>query len=523
MNFGDEVDADAWRNTSVTSQGDKFELLRGRGTDFWDSKLIVGSTPTLRETSLIWREYQASDRRKYYVPCPHCGEMQVLVWGKPNEAGMQWKLAPDGYIEDVWYRCVNDCTITEDHKEEMVSAGEWRPTAKPRRPGHRGYHIWQAYSLAPKAAWPNLVQQYLDAKANPDKDQVFRNTVLGEPWDLLEGKSISMEGLAARSEPYPAECPDEAVLLTAGVDNQNGSEDQDAEGAQRARIEVSVWAWGRGEESWLLGHWILDRHDPYSPESIEELDALLTRSFAKRDGTEMRIAAAAIDMGGFNQEVKDFCRLRFKRNVWCVKGDAKKRGTRGASVWPRKASRKDGNAWYMLDTQLAKDALGRRMKIESPGPGYMHFPESVADDYFEGLTAEKLTIDKRGNRDWKPKNKKKNSGEEWDCLVYAYAALQGHKATFKPFRDLSLAADRMGIAKRDPAADEDGAEAVGPDRSAQSARREAEVAQEGGKAPSAAKQRRASGPQAPAPAPAPTPGVKQRRPRTVARSSWMSR
>jgi len=524
---GDEIDADAWRNTSINAQGDKLKLMAERSRTFWNRKRIIGSTPNLRESSLIWREWLLSDQRRYFVPCPICGEMQYLKWGgKDKPYGIKWSLDEEGNVQNAWYVCEHcGSCIEEADKAEMDANGEWRPTARAKRPGLAGFHVWAGMSLFPGASWRLLAQEWLDAQSNPDLLQPFVNLVLGEPWDALEGKTVEPEGLADRREPYPAECPDEVVVITAGVDNQSGSEDQDAEGASRARIEVSIWGWGRGEESWLLGHWVLDRHDPYSPESIEELDALLARPFLKRDGTEMRVAATAVDLGGgYTQEVKDFCRLRFRRNIWAVKGRNQKLGTRTASVWPRKASRKDGNAWYMIDTQLAKDALGRRLKIEAPGPGYCHFPESADDAYFDGLTAEKLVIDKRGNRFWRRRGR--NTGEPWDCFVYAYAALQGLKSTYKRWRDLSLAADRMGIPARDPDAEADGAEAVGPDRSAQSARRQAELAQEAKPAPpSAAKASPEKMPEATAAGQAAAPVKTPRKPRVrrVARSVWMGR
>ena len=43
-------------------------------------KTVKVSTPTTRD-GYIFREYDRSDKRKYYVPCPHCGKYQVFVFG----------------------------------------------------------------------------------------------------------------------------------------------------------------------------------------------------------------------------------------------------------------------------------------------------------------------------------------------------------------------------------------------------------------------------------------------------------
>ena len=77
VQIGDEIDGDGWRDDVAGSQGDKIKLMRTRGDTFWNSKLIIGSTPLRTQTSRIYREYLKSDQRRYFVPCPHCGEYQV--------------------------------------------------------------------------------------------------------------------------------------------------------------------------------------------------------------------------------------------------------------------------------------------------------------------------------------------------------------------------------------------------------------------------------------------------------------
>lgn len=78
------------------------------------------------------------------------------------------------------------------------------------------------------------------------------------------------------------------------------------------------------------------------------------------------------------------------------------------------------------------------------GPGAMTFPATFSDTYFDGLSAEKLHIDKKGLRHWQRK-KSSQTGEEWDCLIYAYAALCGLQASVREYRHLNLAARKLGI------------------------------------------------------------------------------
>lgn len=541
ITVGDEIDGDAWRNTSTNAQGNKMRLMWERSRTFWNRKRIVGSTPNVRESSLIYPEFLAGTQHRYFVPCPHCGEEQYLQWGGlKTPHGIKWSTDAAGRVTDAWYVCKHcEQRIDEGRKRWMDERGEFRATATPKRPGLVSVHVWAGMSLFPGAAWRVLAQEFLDAQGDPELLQPFVNLVLGEPWDALEGKTVKPEGLAARSKPFASECPDGVVVATCGIDVQSGSEDQEKVDAKPPRLEVQIVGHGRGGESWVLGYWVLDRHEPFTADSRAELDALLQRRFRKADGTEVPVTATAIDTGGgYGDAVKSYAASRTAWNVWAVKGRNNRLGTRSASVWPARVSRAKGSmagfAHRMIDTQLAKDVLGRRLKIESAGPGFVHFPKSLPDSYFHSLAAEKLVVDKRGNRFWRKRGA--NTGEAWDTMVYAYAALCGHQASFKLFRDLNLAADRAGISKdppHDPETGELEPDYAGPDRSAQSARVERIPDERKAQVTTIATPRevdrskpvdepKASAAQKPSPVEKRTKRV-QRVPRTVTRSNWMSR
>jgi len=63
-----------------------------------------------------------------------------------------------------------------------------------------------------------------------------RNTLLGETW-VESGDAPEWQRLADRREVLAATVPHLGLFLTAGAD------------VQKDRIEVDVWAWGRGLES----------------------------------------------------------------------------------------------------------------------------------------------------------------------------------------------------------------------------------------------------------------------------------
>lgn len=74
----------------VDNEGPLLGLLEERMSNFARRKLIIASTCNIKGQSTIEREYLASDQRQYHVPCPHCGEAQVLLWGAKTDWGIKW-------------------------------------------------------------------------------------------------------------------------------------------------------------------------------------------------------------------------------------------------------------------------------------------------------------------------------------------------------------------------------------------------------------------------------------------------
>ena len=76
----------------------------------------------------------------------------------------------------------------------------------------------------------------------------------------------------------------------------------------------------------------------------------------------------------------------------------------------------------IVGTDTAKGLLFSRLGLSEFGPGYIHFPRDVDDEWFKQLTAEKLmTKHVKGipTRVWKQIRAR---NEALDCAVYAFAA-----------------------------------------------------------------------------------------------------
>ncbi|GJG92847.1 phage terminase large subunit family protein [Cupriavidus pauculus] len=412
----DEVDG--YPVQGAGKEGDQIKLGIKRTESFWNRKIILGSTPTVKGFSRIEKSYANSDQRRYHVPCPHCGEMQVLEWGGPDTAyGFKWDKDEHGtgLPDTVYYVCRhNGCVIHDVDKPEMVARGEWRAT----RPfaGHAGFHIWAGYSLFPNASWRNLVAEWLDVKDDPLARQTFINLVLGETYEDRGDRALKEDKLVARCEVWPAEVQDGVAVVTVGVDTQDD------------RFECEVVGWGRNEESWSIAHEVIEG-DLETPEPWERLDAFLKRIWYRADGRGFEAMATCMDSGGHHtQKVYEFCKERLGRRVWAIKGESAVRGKRNP-VWPTKKPSRRTKASFrpvILGVNAAKDTIRNRLHIDEPGPGYMHFPVDRDINYFAQLTSERVIVKVANGqryRVWDLPNGRAN--EALDCRVYAYGALCG--------------------------------------------------------------------------------------------------
>lgn len=412
----DEIDG--YPAGGAGSEGDQIALGRKRGETFWNRKVVMGSTPTIKGLSRIERSWEESDQRYYHVPCPHCGAMQPLEWGGPETPhGIKWKkdAAGKGLPETVYYVCrANGCIIDEADKPGMIAAGDWIAT-KPFT-GHAGFHIWAGYSLFVNAGWQHLVAEWLRVKDDPLARRTFYNLVLGEPYEDRGDKAFSEHKLAARAEVWAAEVPDGVAVLTAGGDVQDD------------RVEIEIVGWGRNEESWSIAHEVIEG-DPDSATLWAQVDAVLKRIWHRADGRGFEVMAACIDSGGHHtQRVYDFAKERLGRRVWAIKGEAARSGLR-SPVWPTKRPTARTKASYrpiILGVNAAKDVIRTRLHIEESGPGMMHFPADRDVNYFAQLTAERSVVKAVGGqryRVWELLPGRRN--EALDCRVYAYGALCG--------------------------------------------------------------------------------------------------
>jgi phage terminase large subunit GpA-like protein len=402
-----------------TKEGDPAALAEERAVTFRERKVIIkASTPrnrlepeagapvdAPRYTQIEW-EYENTDKRKYFLPCPHCGEYQVLEWkniffDKANP------------LAAVYMCAANGCVIEHEHKQEMLLRGEWR--AEKPFDGRAGFHLWAAYS--PFITWGEIAAKFLRAKKSQAALKVFVNTSLAQGWEELPEQAHTQD-LAGRCEQFEAEVPDNVLVITASADVQGN------------RLETEIVGWGLDGESWSLKYEVLDG-DPAQREVWEKLKDLWTTTLTRTDGTEMKIAAACVDSGGHHtQAVYRFCRENAGRRWFAVKGS----NTPGKPIISKFTLQgRPPVRLYTVGTETAKDEIAAHLLITEHGPGHMHFPDDREEDYFKQLRSERpVTRYTRGQgvRKWE-KLRPSIRNEALDLRVYAMAALAILRPNFK--------------------------------------------------------------------------------------------
>jgi phage terminase large subunit GpA-like protein len=400
----DEVDR---YDDSAGAEGDPVSLAVKRTTTFWNRKIILTSTPTIKGESRIEKAYLESDRRKCFVPCADCGHKQTLRWEQ-----VRWDKTESGAHrpETAHYVCEECGSIWSDvARWSAIRKCSWQASADFN--GVAGFHLSELYS--PWRRLSEVAADFLEKRHDPARMQTFVNTSLGETWEE-QGEKVDGAKLIERGESYDAETlPPAVVALTAGVDVQDD------------RLEVQVIGWGAKEEAWATRYEVL-HGDPAQQRVWDDLDGLLLEQYRREDGQALRIRATCIDTGGHHGEaVYRFTKSRRNRRVFATKGAAGPR-----PVWPKRSSRaglKGESQVFIIGVDTAKDAIYGRLKIAKPGPGYIHFP--AADDfdqtYFDQLTSEMVTTRYREGRPyrvWVLQQGKRN--EALDTFVYALAALK---------------------------------------------------------------------------------------------------
>ena len=410
----DEVDA---YPGDVDGEGDPVALAEKRASTFTKRKILLTSTPTIKDFSRIEAEYENSDQRKYYVPAPCCGAFQVLKFDQ-----LRWK---DKDPNTVKYECeVCNKQFDETAKTTMLRKGEWRAT-KPENAGKTaGFWLNGLNSPLGWFSWAEMVDEFLKAKDDPALMRTWTNTRKAETFSYEYQSKLNAESLLEIRENYlPGEIPKDVVCLCLGVDVQGGM------GSASQRLEVSCWGFGAdpsgiGEQMYLIDHTII-YGDPNQGEVWKGLDILLTETFEHPDGGKLKISGCAVDSGGLaTQSVYDYCTKRRGQGVIAIKGSSRSgvpiigKGTKVDINYSGRVRKKSGIV-YIINTEDIKDKIFSKIKSKEK----IHFHAETTEEYFKELTGEYRTLktNKRGYPVSTYEKKPNQAVEKLDCCVYAFS------------------------------------------------------------------------------------------------------
>ncbi|WP_113533002.1 phage terminase large subunit family protein [Escherichia coli] len=457
----------------IDGEGDAFSLASKRTTTFMSSGMtLVESSPGRDVKDVKWRRtspheappttgilslYNRGDRCRWYWPCPHCGEYFQPCGDVV--AGFRDIADPVLASEAAYIQCPS-CSgrIMPEQKRELNGRGVWLRDGEsinadgsrygdPRR--SRIASFWMEGPAAAYQTLSQLVYKLLTAEQEYETtgSEETLKTVINTDWGLPYLPRASMEQrkselLEQRAEPVPSRSvPDGVNFLVATVDVQAG---------RHRRFVVQVTGYGSRGERWIIDRYNItqslrgdsdgesQRIDPAS--YPEDWDVLLTDVFHKSwplasdPSQQMRLMAMAVDSGGedgvTDNAYKFWRRCRrdgLGKRIYLFKGDSIRRAKLITRTFPDNTGRTGRRAQaagdvplWLLQTDALKDRVNNALWRDSPGPGYVHFPDWLGSWFYDELTYEERSSDGKWSKPGRGAN------EAFDLMVYAEALVILH-------------------------------------------------------------------------------------------------
>ncbi len=423
--FLEECDGYPW---ATKEEGDPARLAFKRNLTSPRRFSAAGSTPKVKGFSRIDALFEQGSQEYRYVPCPHCGHMQTLVFGDGTGTGIHWE--PTNAPIRAWYQC-GGCgeEIDEREKAWMDENGEWRAHNPAAFPRHRSFHIWAAYSQHPGAAWLEIAREFMEVRKDPNLLRTFVNQVLGEAWQE-KGEAPEWERLFERRERDMklGTPPAWAGVLVGAADVQR---------AAGGRVEMDVWAFGPNRSRALVDHIVVEGSIA-SKATWAKLDAEVAREWTTADGRRMKLARVGIDSGdGENTQFVYNWARRHPGFAMALKGRQTLDAAQAIAgptwvdltIGGRKLKR--GVRLWTVGTSMLKLELYGQLQLPKPTDegeaypeGYVYLPEDerVNAEWIKQLVSEQLVMIKQRNgrmrREWQ---QLRDRNEALDMAVYARA------------------------------------------------------------------------------------------------------
>lgn len=323
-------------------------------------KIVDSSTPDDENTG-IHAQFIAGSREEYFVPCPHCGGYQRLVF-KGGRGGLVWDGGLEAGIDEAKatarYRCdLEGCgkDMHEWHKPEMLRAGVWVPmpdvsgqggrsvedvlekgegsaagTGRGQRTGversHVSFHISSLYSPFGGASWGEVAAAFLlSVRTAGAVTKAFVRGWLGEPWREI-GDGMGPAELRKLCVPRAeggyglGEVERGVLAIVRGID------------VQKDCVWVVDRGFGeRGRDTWLVNFLRIPRTVGMN---LADVWPKLPAAYRRVGTKEMiRVQAEFIDSGFFTDEVYKGVLARRMAGVRAFAVKGKRRAGSMAAPW----------------------------------------------------------------------------------------------------------------------------------------------------------------------------------------------
>ena len=384
-------------------EADPVSLAKERTKTFHNRKIVLASTPTLKNNH-IWEAKENADIEKHYLmPCPHCGRKIEFKFSNlrfPDNESMSYA----DRAERACYVC-QECgsIITDSQKYIMLQQGSWEIVER-KTQFARKVVFWLNTLYSPFVRFAEVAKEFLTSKDDSEAFQNFVNSWLAEPWEDTKLKTSADLVMDRQTELPELIVPEWAKLIVGGVDVQENS------------LYVSIRAFGNHITSQNIFH--------KQVLNFSAVEQIMNTPYRNANGDEFIVSLCLIDSGYDADSTYDFCA---DNSDWAVP-------VKGASnpminhYKISKINKTDSKAYGMslviVDTGKYKDMIASRMRKKNGRGSWMVY-KGCDREYAEQVTAEHKINVKTNNGKVKQEWHLKSSHADnhyFDCEVYCMAA-----------------------------------------------------------------------------------------------------
>lgn len=415
-------------------------------SNFGNRKILFTSTPSTID-NYIWKDLGTCQYVfEYWLPCPYCGEYQILVWSQikfPKE-----ERDPEKVSLITTYKCLYcQKNFNNTQKIAALADGQWRarliddPTGAILRneeisikqtillaevlanPAVKkiGLQLAKWYSPFPNATFGHAAKEFLEAQGDYVKKRDWTKFWKAMPYTEKAATQDYHELLKNKNDLPPLVCPENTIALTCSVDpGQHG-------------FWYTVLAWQADFSSHLVEYGFMDTWEQLSIKCFQD-------TYAVQNKLDLRLSIwrTGIDTGGSVYEGEEYTmteqaylwlRAHQQSNLFGIKGENKPRaGTRIKIAMKDRMPGRQGQRGQIIpgglalchvDTDSFKNAVHFHMQLDkNDSRGRLTFHNAIGTDLIDHILAEERQRDKKGVYGWV---KVKSRSDLFVCLAYGFA------------------------------------------------------------------------------------------------------